>query len=423
MNVNLEIKKISFFEKFAFFLSKIDIKFVFFIMIFIGPFFYVDENELSFLPPHFYISITLEFFLLFIAISMTALAFVNRKFNIPVNKLIIIMFSYIFICLISIILNMDDKLNEGLIEYSFLTYNFIWFLLMIYMLKNNGHKVLIYAIITLAFFNSIISYMDFIFDFGDKSGLFGDRNFYGRLLVVVAAYLIIRLFNADSLLKKILLLFGILLLSVNITILFGRGAYLAYLFAIFAIIIATKSKKIIVCGILLCCIVALLFAYMTVKRVKSQRMNVVNMSDAGRISAMYAGFNMWKAKPILGVGYGTARFRTREYENISVFGFNNQNMAIHNIYVQQLAETGLIGFLLYNIFNVMLLSALARKFKGKKNLVKERPYELFYAIALCVYLITGMFYPIISEGYIWYFSAGAIILLGNNDNNTDSLGT
>jgi O-antigen ligase len=201
----------------------------------------------------------------------------------------------------------------------------------------------------------------------------------------------------------------------NISFLFSRGAYLAYFFAVTAIVLATKNRKMILIGILLCCFVGLIFLRMTTMRMRAERMDVVNMSDAGRISAMYAGFNMWRSSPLLGIGHGTSMYRLREFEEISILGFSNETMSIHNIYVQLLAETGLLGFLLYNTFTIMLLLALIRRFRGKKNLVKECPYELFYVISICVFNITGLLYPLINEGFYWYLSVGTIVLLRDSD--------
>ena len=430
VNADLEIKKISLFEKFAFFLSKTDIKVVFFIMIFIGTFFYVPPERLIFLPPIYeLVGQIVKFLMLFVLICFFIRALFKRNFYVPINKYVIAATSYIAVCLLSIFLNLDDITGMSISEFIYLFYNFIVFLIILYTLKNEDYKILIYAMICLIFFNCALSYIEFFVEYneskGSKSGFFGDRIYYGRLATIVSAYLIIKLFNMESKLKfkKLLLAAGILFLFVNILLLFQRGAYLAYFFAIAAIILATKNKKIIFYGILaVCFFVVPLFGYMTMERMKRHKMNVVNMSDAGRLSAAYAGFNMWKANPVIGVGHAKAMAKLRKYEDIHIMGFDNQNMAIHNIHIMRLAETGLLGFVTFGIFNLMLISKLLERFKGKKNIVKECPDELFYAIFLCIYFITGMLYPInFREGYYWYLSAGALILLRDGDNNDNSL--
>jgi len=413
-------------DLFVFFLSKINIKVVFFIMIFFGPFFYVSADRLPYFPSSYVIiGQFVRFFLIFfIIISFAIMTFVKRDFRIHINKPVVAISFYIAACLLSVFFNFDEWKLNGLKQFVFISCNFIVFLIMLYTLKDTDHKLLIYAMTCLIFFNCILSYVDFVIKFsnnyiGKDSGFFGDRIYYGRLGVIISTYLIIMLFNAKTTVEKLLLITGILFLFVNISLLLQRGIYMAYFFTITAIILGTKNKKIIIIGALLVCVIGVLFGYMVVKRVKSQKMNVVNMSDAGRVSSIYAGINMWKTYPIFGVGFGTAAFRMRKYENIHIMGINNQVFGIHNSYVMRLAETGIAGFISFGIFNIMLLSKLVRRFKGKKNIVKECPYEFFYTLSFCVYFITGMLYPINDrEGYYWYLSAGAIILLrdvGNLD--------
>jgi O-antigen ligase len=317
-------------------------------------------------------------------------------------------------------LNPNKALFDGLEEFNFLFYSFIVSLFMLYILKKDEHKILIYAMTALIFYNCVLSYLSYIFDFGSVRGFFDNKVYYSRLLAIICTYLIILLFNTKEKSKKMILVTGILFLFINIAIQQQRGTYLIFLLAIAVILLATKNKKIILGGILSCCIIGLLFGYMIMKRVERDKMKIVNMSDAGRVSSTLAGVNMWKANPVFGVGHGTSRFKIREYENIRIFGFNNQMFAVHNVYVMQLAETGIVGFLLVNIARIMLLLALIRRFKGKKNIVKECPYELFYAISICIYLVSGMFQPInFREGYHLYLAVGAIILLRDSENNTN----
>ena len=218
--------------------------------------------------------------------------------------------------------------------------------------------------------------------------------------------------NEKSALKKTLLALGIFLLFVNIALLFQRSIYAAYFFAVVVIIIGTKNKKAIIFGIFLISLLGLFLGHMTLQRYARDNMSVANFSDFGRLQSLYAGIEMWKSSPVLGIGHGIGRFRSVEYETFPHKIDGDVAFPIHNIFIQQLAETGLVGFLLSNTFTAMLLLALYSKFKGKKNAVKESPYELFYFIAISIYIINSMLHPInFREGYLWYLYAGAIILL------------
>ncbi|MDR0304603.1 MAG: O-antigen ligase family protein [Chitinispirillales bacterium] len=413
-----------FLNLFAFIASKINIKVVFFAMIFIGTIFYVPPKYVNYIPENLYhyAHIYLKYFFFFMVIVLTIPVFVKRKFDVPINKLVIILSLYVTLCLLSIVINIDENTREAMIEFGFFTYYFIVLLLMLYTIKNNDHKILIYALTGLVFYNSVASYSNIIWGFGEISAFFENRVYLGCLSDIVSTYLIILLFNEKSKVKKIFFSAGILLLFVNIILLVQRSVYLAYFFVITLVILGTKNRRIIIVGVLLCCIVGILFGTMMMKRVKREKMDVANMSDIGRFLSLRGGFNMWKTHPILGVGYGTSKWKIDEYETFP-FKLDGITFPIHNFFIQQLAETGFVGFILCNTFNVVLLSALIRRFKGKKNLVEECPYELFYLIALCAYNINGMMHPInFREGYYWYLSAGAMILLrDNNDTNVDHL--
>ena len=404
-------------NSFALLLSKIDIKVVFFGMIFFGTFFYVDVHRLPFLPP-IYLTIgrMIKFAILFLMIIYLIPVLFKRKFHIPINKYVIAIIPYMLACFLSLAVNPDNKQVTGRWDLIYLYYSFAVLLIMLYTLKNNEHKILIYAMMSLVLFNCVFSYIDMAVGFnnsiGKHSGLFGDRIYYGRLSTIISAYMIIMLLNTKSTLKKWLLLSGILFLLINILLLFQRGVYLAYFFAVLTIVLATKNKKIILAGIFASCILALLFGYMVMERMNRDKMGVVNMSDAGRVSSIHAGLNMWKAKPIFGVGHGTSFYRIRDYENISIIGINNQAFSIHNSYLVRLAETGLLGFITFTVFSIMILLKLIGTFKGKKNIVKECPLELFYTIYLIVFSVMDMMYPInFKEGYYWYLLTGAIILI------------
>lgn len=402
-------------NNFAFICSKINIKTVFFVMIFIGTFFYVPPKD--YMPSVFnYMFEYFRYLFIFIFFIFAIPALIKNGFKIPANKFIILPTLYIAVCVLSIILNIDNLTPWALDFFSYTFFNFTAFLAMIYLLKGDEHKILINAMIALIFFNSIFSYLNFFLGIGDSAGFFENKLPFGCTAVMVSAYLIIRFFNENSIIKKLLLFAGILFLFVNIILLLQRGLFLAYFFVVAVIVLGTKNKKTIVSGILLCCVLILfVLGYMS----KHRTQNSIMYSDMGRAISIVAGFKMFIEKPIFGVGHGTAAFRTYKYEKFPFLNpggeFAIGSFWVHNILVMQLAETGIVGFLFINIFTVMLLYALFKRFKGKKNIVKECPFELFYFIAICVYIMNGMFQPTIREGYHWYLFAGAVILLANKE--------
>jgi hypothetical protein len=95
----------------AFNLSKVNIKVVFFIMILIGPFFYVPREHFSYMPIFYdYIYSYLKYFFLFLIIAFTVPVFIRRNFEIHINKFVVIISMYVAVCMLSLILNPNKAL-------------------------------------------------------------------------------------------------------------------------------------------------------------------------------------------------------------------------------------------------------------------------------------------------------------------------
>lgn len=68
------------------------------------------------------------------------------------------------------------------------------------------------------------------------------------------------------------------------------------------------------------------------------------------------GWRMWFDHPLTGVGIGEYRFHVNQYaQGIQLIFLRNRNLVAHNMYIQLLADTGLIGFVL---FVLMLFKSL-----------------------------------------------------------------
>jgi O-antigen ligase len=196
----------------------------------------------------------------------------------------------------------------------------------------------------------------------------------------------------------------------------SRGTYILYFLATAIILWQTKSKKIIVLGILALFFIGALFGYMTMRKVKEGRMNILNASDIGRISTNITGLRMWRESPVIGIGYGTSRYRYKEFEDKNVFAITGM-YDIHNIYVAQLAETGIIGFLLFGLFNGILIVKLINRYKSNGKFYKDK-YSLFYILSITTFLSHGLVYHTFEgESYYWFILAAAVLYIKEDDEN------
>ena len=422
MSTDLENKKISPFEMFAFFLSKIDIKVVFAIIILTGCLFYhvIPESSIGSagifsLSENIILLITLLGYILsFLLFFYFVDYFIKNGFVLTLNPVIMAILAYFAAAIASILINGGSYMSQGFSDLRSTLERFSVFYAMFYVLKQKDHLFIVKCIIVFLGVNCVISYADIILDFGDRSGLFVDQNKYGKLLVVAHAFFFIHFFTSKSQLRKIIIFLILAIIFVNVLMISSRGTYVLYFFATAIIIWQTKSIKIITLGILAMLFVGALFGYMTMRKITERKMDIVNNSDIGRISTNITGLRMWREHPVIGIGYATSRYRYKEFEDKNAIAFLGM-YTIHNIYVAQLAETGIIGFLLFGLFNGILIMKLITRYKSNGKLYKDK-YSLFYISAIVTYLLHGLVYHTFEyEGYYWFILAAALLYLKEDD--------
>lgn len=114
------------------------------------------------------------------------------------------------------------------------------------------------------------------------------------------------------------------------------------------------------------------------------------MSGSDTIGLRYAlwaaGWKMWLAFPIQGVGVGMFRFELPYFaENIT----NPRHLSLvsHNMYVQMLSETGLVGFLLFMFLMLKTVQNLWQLISSDKN---ETSVYKVWLVVFVVILLGGI---------------------------------
>lgn len=242
------------------------------------------------------------------------------------------------------------------------------------------------------------------------AAFFSDRNMYARFLVIVTSFLLLRFFSKEKRNIFSLEVFIIFIIFTNITLLFSRSGYLLYLLAVGFIVWQTKSKFIKTYGVIFSVIGILLFSLMIYKRIQSERLHLRSMGDLARLSVLKAGINMIRHSPIYGIGYGAASDKFHDYEDKTIPGLAFVT-TIHNIYINVLAEQGIIGFTIYILLNFGLLYQLWKKISIIEDL-RDKKNELLCFLSLGIYLIHGIVYHTFDyEGIYWIIIALSIVVL------------
>ena len=140
----------------------------------------------------------------------------------------------------------------------------------------------------------------------------------------------------------------------------------------------------------------------------------------GRATVNLVGIQIMMQNPILGVGPGQSPLYTRKIGNEIGFRYLETDRRLHNMYLEEAADTGLIGltvFLGIVVLTLKQLNDVRVKWRGK------HPEYYYIAIGLMLaifaYLAMAVFLHLSYVRYYWFLlalaGAGARILLNQSD--------
>lgn len=228
-----------------------------------------------------------------------------------------------------------------------------------------------------------------------------DPNIFGQYLVLIilmSVIFMIRDYDAGRTLKLRYSFIGVAA-AIILLLTFSRSSFLSLLSFSFVLYIIKKPIKKIYFVFIVLTIVAL-FSLVTMKRVKSDRMNYFNGSDLSRLSLNMAAVNMIKDHYVLGVGYENARFVLKKYAD-KRFPLVGELTSVHNVYLAVFAELGILGFGLFIFFYLLLFLDILRAYK--RNTSYDASIYLLNIFIILSYLIHGLFYHYYFDRHVFWF--------------------
>ncbi len=217
--------------------------------------------------------------------------------------------------------------------------------------------------------------------------------------------------------KKIILL---LFLSLSF-LMTGRRAHTLFLLAALTAnyVLPYKKRKffrrirLVIASVVLVLFILILFQDLLIQIPFFSRMSwtISNLSGGADISSgrrgLYAhAWNLFLANPWFGIGRGNFRFTTIGTVTI------NTELEVHNVYLQLLCETGILGFALIMIpivaiFIVSLLSIRRLREEDRESWFPLLSYSLTYQVFFLLYGLTGN--PFFNPSFLMmYFFSCAI---------------
>lgn len=255
------------------------------------------------------------------------------------------------------------------------------------------------------------------------SGPINEPNMWGQILVAVIPFVIFGFLRSNSTLK-IIYASVLFILLVELLNTYSRGGYLALLLVIFLITFFFTRINIlfigVVVGLLVLIIPFLPATYVTrfesLTALSSNNQSGVYQDDSfrGRTSELLAGWAMFVDHPILGVGAANYPSNYQKYAQIIGIETRTEEREAHSLYVEIVAETGILGILTFIGFVITLFGALANI---KSNLKRTRYFAeaSTYISAMQVSLISYLFASLFLHGafirFFWILTALAMALI------------
>lgn len=337
------------------------------------------------------------------------------RFNFHLYRHMLLYFLYPMTALLSFIVNYSTASPFSIFKLRVFLFPWLIGLIILQMFDYRHIRKIAITFVAFAIVNMLLISLSYLSEsyYVLASGFFSDRNQVARFFSMVNVFLLISFFTTNSRKIKVLIIPFLFLILVSITFFFSRAGYLLYLVSTVFVLWQTKKKNIRRIMFITFPILFLVFAFMTSVRVKSDKMDVRNASDIGRIALLKAGINMIIDKPLFGVGYAMSNEKFEEYEDKGFPGLYDVR-TIHNSYLVVFAEQGIFGFIAYLLLNFSIMYDLFRIIK-KKEYFKDFSIELFCMCSLGLYLIHGLVNPTFDYiGTYWIVVVSGLIAINHN---------
>src|SRR6185436_7337012 len=244
--------------------------------------------------------------------------------------------------------------------------------------------------------------------FGDSttprsSGPVNAPNMWGQILDSVMPLVLYRFFDEKGRLIKLLTI------GIGFTVLMGilntysRGAYLA-LVVVIALIVVEKRPNVLALVALLGLGVTLVAAipaayaerFQTLSFLSPDSQNGIyqDSSLVGRSSEMLTGLYMFTSHPLLGVGAGNYATNYLKYAQIVGLEFRAEERDPHSLYIQVLAETGILGFVAFIGVVLSVFMGLNKVKRLSSHLPKGQlllPWISSLQVSIAGYLVAAVF--------------------------------
>lgn len=347
---------------------------------------------------------------------LTSLPFIKQRFSINyLAKFLIPLWIYLFIEALSSIIHIqyissyNDIFNINVLQFSVLLIFISNHLTFNNKLAIKLLEVYAYGIIMLSFLFILGIGIDVEFSEGTTRLILFGENPNGIGIKAVIGLLIMLSFIIErrdvKKLKKIIFIISFFLIITMISATASRGALFAFFIGSFIMILLLKKKMsikipiVILSGIVA---VYLINFFLSNELFYMRIMQTLEEGNTGRDKLWHAAYNIFIDNPTLGVGRSGFFSYMKSYYGDA--------MGAHNLFLEILATTGIVGFIFFMFFYLRMLKFSYINYIKTKSILF---ILLFCVITLHVFKAGGA----ISSTFVWFIF---ILIIGSTNINTQN---
>jgi O-antigen ligase len=240
-----------------------------------------------------------------------------------------------------------------------------------------------------------------------SGGPLGDPNFYGLMLAALVPLSVFRLRDERRWILRAAALVSTLLLVAGVGLTYSRGALIALVAVMIAVVVAMKLpiRRLLLAGVALGCLAVIAPSHYL------QRLTSVGRADhsfQGHVGSEYVALAMFADHPLLGVGGDNYRVRYVAYAQ--QLHAVDAASTVHDLYLATASETGVIGLL---AFGGAMFAVVRRSWQRRISALRvgDRNVEGLATsslLALTAYLIGCLFLPLAYPRYLWMLAGLAL---------------
>jgi O-antigen ligase len=232
-------------------------------------------------------------------------------------------------------------------------------------------------------------------------GPVGDPNYYAQILVMVLPLSIYRTISQKQSSRRLMAAFCTLLIAGAIVFTYSRATLVVVVLVALLIVL---ERRINVYKVFAWLLVLFVLAIPVLPKGYTDRMLTIlgvaesaesqeDVSTKGRMSEAIVAIQMFRDNPVFGIGYSQYESNYQDYSARLGLDDRTEERQAHNLYLEILAETGVIGMaafilMIFVIFNSLNQARHQLNQVGRSDLV---PWLLALQFGLMAYLLNSIF--------------------------------